>query len=173
MKSDNRNFFTRGIVTLVSLVLFLAVGSSPAMAGDYDNALKDVNGVKVVFDVTQGSPKVANIVFWAVKDLYEAEATKSLPEETQVAVVFHGPAVKLISSDRSPFQKEDYGEIDKFHDTLRQLKEDGVKLEVCLYAAKVMGVDPATILPEIKRVANGFISVSGYQAQGYGVIRVP
>jgi intracellular sulfur oxidation DsrE/DsrF family protein len=53
------------------------------------------------------------------------------------------------------------------------LKKDGVKLEICLYAAKVMGVDPETIMPEIDRVGNGFISVIGYQAQGYSVVRIP
>jgi intracellular sulfur oxidation DsrE/DsrF family protein len=90
-----------------------------------------------------------------------------------MAIVFHGPAVKLISTDRSNFKKEDLEEIDKFQMMIRQMKKDGVKFEVCLYAAKVMKVDPATILPEIDRVGNGFISVVGYQAQGYSVVTVP
>ena len=46
-------------------------------------------------------------------------------------------------------------------------------MEVCLFAANVVGVDPATILPEIDRVNNGFISTIGYQAQGYAMVRVP
>ncbi len=53
------------------------------------------------------------------------------------------------------------------------MKKDGVKLEVCLYAVKVMGVDKTTIIPEIDQVANGFVSVIGYQMQGYAVVRVP
>lgn len=56
---------------------------------------------------------------------------------------------------------------------VRQLKKDGVKMEVCLYAANVVGVDPSTILPEIDPVNNGFISTIGYQAQGYSLVRVP
>ncbi len=51
-------------------------------------------------------------------------------------------------------------------------EQDGVKMEVCLYAAKVLGVDPNSILPEIDHVGNGFISVVGYQAQGYSVVAV-
>ncbi|MFN2369039.1 MAG: hypothetical protein ABR605_08850 [Desulfurivibrionaceae bacterium] len=53
------------------------------------------------------------------------------------------------------------------------MKKDGVTLEVCLFAARGMGIEPATILPEIDRVGNGFISVLGYQAQGYGTVAIP
>jgi intracellular sulfur oxidation DsrE/DsrF family protein len=70
-------------------------------------------------------------------------------------------------------QSEYLIKIDKFQETIRQLKKEGVKLEVCLYAVEKMGLDPATVLPEIDRVGNGFISVLGYQAQGYSVITIP
>ena len=163
----------KSFVYIFSQLFLLALLASAAAAGEYDNALKDVKGIKAVFDVSQGSPGVSNVIFWAVKNVYEDQSVKSLSEKPQIAIVFHGPAVKLISTDRSSFAKEDYGEIDKFHEMIRQLKKDGVKLEVCLYAAKVMEVDPATILPEIDHVGNGFISVIGYQTQGYSVVRVP
>ena len=53
-----------------------------------------------------------------------------------------------------------------------QMKANGVKFEVCDYALKVMDVDPKTILPEIDHVPNGFISIAGYQAQGYSLITI-
>jgi intracellular sulfur oxidation DsrE/DsrF family protein len=173
MQQTHRRFFRNVVSFFTLIVLFSLVGASPAASGGYDNALKDVKGIKAVFDFSQGSPGMSNLIFWAVKNVYEDKSTNSLPEKPQVAVVFHGPAVKLISKDRSDFAEKDFGELDKFHDMIRQLKKDGVKLEVCLYAAKVVGVDPATILPEIDHVGNGFISVIGYQAQGYSVVRVP
>jgi intracellular sulfur oxidation DsrE/DsrF family protein len=52
------------------------------------------------------------------------------------------------------------------------MKANGVKFEVCDYALKVMGVDPKTVLPEVDHVPNGFISIAGYQAQGYSVITI-
>jgi len=55
---------------------------------------------------------------------------------------------------------------------IKQMKQDGVKLEVCKYAVKVLGVNPESILPEIDQVGNGFISVVGYQSQGYSVVTV-
>jgi intracellular sulfur oxidation DsrE/DsrF family protein len=158
-------------IFIMSLLLALQVSS--AMAGEYDNALKDVKGIKVVFNVSPGNPAFANIVFWAVRNVYQDEAVSTLPEKPQVAVVFHGPVVKLLSSDRSGFDEKAAAEIDKFQATLQQMKKEGVRLEVCLYAAKVLGVDPATIMPEIDQVGNGFISVAGYQAQGYTVVTIP
>jgi len=87
--------------------------------------------------------------------------------------VFHGPAVKLLSSNRSGFEKNDIAEIEKFQATLRQMLEEEVKLEACLYAVKAFGIAPDTLMPEIQQVGNGFISVAGYYAQGYTVITVP
>jgi intracellular sulfur oxidation DsrE/DsrF family protein len=159
--------------SILIMSLFLALQVSSAVAGEYDNALKDVKGVKVVFNVSPGAPAFANTVFWAVRNVYQDEAVSTLPEKPQVAIVFHGPVVKLLSSDRSGFDKKDYAEIDKFQATLRQMQKEGVKMEVCLYAAKVLGIDPTTLMPEIDQVGNGFISVAGYQAQGYTVVTIP
>jgi intracellular sulfur oxidation DsrE/DsrF family protein len=172
MRQINRSLPLKYFAILVMSVL-LALQASSALAAGYDNALKDVKGVNVVFNVSPGSPAFANTVFWAVRNVYQDEAVSSLPEKTQVAIVFHGPIVKLLSSERSGFDKKDNAEIDKFQDTLRQMKKEGVKLEVCLYAAKVLGIDPATLMPEIDQVGNGFISVAGYQAQGYTVVTIP
>ena len=164
----------RNVVSLLRLiVLFSLIAASPAVADENNNALKGVQGIKAIFDYSQGSPKMSNIIFGAVKGVYEDKATTALAEKPQIVIVFQGPAVRLITTDRSNFAEKDFAELDRFHKMIRQLKKDGVTLEVCLYAAKVVGVDPSTILPEIDQVRNGFISTIGYQAQGYSLVRVP
>ncbi|MCK4837216.1 MAG: DsrE family protein [Desulfobulbaceae bacterium] len=172
MRQKNK-WFRQNFSSILVLAAFMTFQASPAVAAGYDNALKDVKGIKALFNVSLSSAVFSNIVFWAVQNVYEDQAVKSLPEKPQIAIVFHGPAVKLLSSDREGFKMKDYAEIDKFQATLKQMKNDGVKLEVCLYAAKVIGVDPATIMPEIDQVGNGFISVAGYQAQGYSMVTIP
>ena len=164
---------SRRIVTLFFAAALVAMMVTSALAAGYDNALKGVNSYDAVFEVTQASPKVANIVFWAVKNSYEEAAVKGLARAANIAIVFHGPAVKLLSTDKTPFNGAEWAEVEKFQATLRQMKKDGVKLEVCLYAVEVMGVDKATIIPEIDQVGNGFVSVIGYQMQGYAVVRIP
>lgn len=158
---------------LLLAVACVAMLSASAFAQGYDDAFKGVNSYDAVFEVTQGNPQTANIVFWAVKDAYQVAEVKALAKAPNIAIVFHGPAVKLLSSDKRLFNGAEWAEVEKFQQTLRQMKADGVKLEICLYAAKVMGVDKATIIPEIDRVGNGFVSVIGYQMQGYGVVRIP
>jgi intracellular sulfur oxidation DsrE/DsrF family protein len=149
------------IMSVIFVALFLAFLATPAIAGEYA-ALKGVKGVNTVFDVTQASPKISNIVFWAVRDVYQNESVSKLPNSPSTVVVFHGPAVKLISTERKWFKPEEVAEVDKFADTIRQMKKDGVTFEVCDYAVKVLGVDPATIMPEIDHVGNGFVSIAGY-----------
>lgn len=164
----------RNVVTLFTmLIIFSGVAASPVVADGYDSALKGVKGIKAIFDYSQGSPKMSNIILGAVKEAYEDKATSALAEKPRIVIVFQGPAVKLITTDRSNFAEKEFAELEKFHEMIRQLKSDGVKLEVCLYAAEVVDVDPSTILPEIDHVRNGFISTIGYQAQGYSLVRVP
>lgn len=160
------------ILSGLFVVFSLTFLTTPVIAGEYA-ALKGVGGINTVFEVSQGTPQVANIVFWAVRDVHQNESVRALANPPRTVVVFHGPAVKLISTERKWFKPEEVAEVDKFADTIRQMKKEGVTFEICDYAAKVMGVDPATIMPEIDHVGNGFISVAGYQAQGYSVIRIP
>ena len=161
------------IVCLLLVVAFVALLPTSTLAKGYDKALKNVKSYDAVYDVSLGNPKVANLVFWAVKNSYEADEVKGLSGDSDIVIVFHGPVVKLLSSDRSPFNSAEWAEVEKFQATLKQMKKDGVTLEVCLYAAKVLGVDKETIMPEIDRVDNGFVSVVGYQMQDYAVVRIP
>ena len=52
------------------------------------------------------------------------------------------------------------------------MAKDGVSFEACLVAAKAFGIEPSSILPEIKQVGNGWISLIGYEAKGYSLVPV-
>ncbi len=168
--SHGRNRWMAGLFFATALMLLMP---PPGLAEGYANALKRVTGYAVIFDVSQGNPKLANVVFRAVRNAYGVPEVVSLAEKPKVAIVFRGPAVKLLSSDLAHFDAAQKAEAETFQKTLRQMKSEGVTMEVCLYAAEVMGVDQATILPEIDHVGNGFVSVAGYQLQGYAVVVIP
>lgn len=160
------------LCTALIFTFFTFISADPSLANEY-NALKGVKQVKAVFDVSLGSPQRAAVVFWAVQNVYSDESVQALPEKPEAAVVFHGPAVRLISTNRDGYSEEEKKSLDEFAAMIKEMKQDGVKLEVCLYAVKVYGLDVDSILPEIDRVGNGFISVAGYQAQGYSVVTIP
>ena len=103
----------RKFTTLVAAGIMLLATAAPALAGGYDNSLKDVTEIKAVFDYSQGSAKVSNVLFWAIKNVYEDNTVRNLPGKTHLAVVFHGPAVKLITTARDGLKKEEAREVDK------------------------------------------------------------
>jgi len=167
-----KKFLGRALFLFAVSAVFILCPASPGISGEY-KALEGVKGIKAVFDFTLGEPGSANVVFGAVKDLNNNQSTRSLSEPPKVVVVFHGPAVHLISTDLEYVDESEKKEIERFVGSIREMKKDGVTFEVCEYALKVAEVDPATIIPEVEHVGNGFISVVGYQAQGYSVVDVP
>ena len=108
----------------VSLVaaLTITLTATVAASGEYA-ALAGVKQIKAVFDVSLGSPQKANSVFWAVKNVSENESVRSLSKKPRVAVVFRGPAVKLVSTARQDFKDFDEEWLDKFARTIRQMKK--------------------------------------------------
>ncbi len=90
-----------------------------------------------------------------------------------MVLAFHGGAVKLITTDRENVPLEQHEALDEIAGLLQALlKRPGVRMEACGVATKLFGVDNATILPGIKPVANTFVSLIGYHAQGYAAIPV-
>lgn len=161
-----------GIPAVMAVALVVLV-SAPVLAGDYDSALKGVEKFDVVFDYTNGDPVIGNIILGAVETVDEAAEVKSLPNAPKKAIVVHDAAVNLITTVRGDRDDATWAEIQKFQDTLKKMKAKGAKLEVCQYALDVFKVDRSTVIPEIDQVPNGFVSVVGYQEQGYALIRIP
>lgn len=171
--SRSINPFVRSSIVALSVMVLFAAGVAPTFASGYAEAFKGITTYKAVYQFTSGDPGVANRVFWAVKNSYEDQAVRDLGIVPRIVVVFHGPVVNLISTNLAQFPDEVRIEVEQFQGTIRQMKQDGVKFEVCLYAVKMAGLDPDTILPEVDSVDNGFVSVIGYQMQGYAVVRIP
>ena len=162
----------RSLTALTFIPALLVLSAISASAGEYVS-LTGVKGLDSVFDVSLDSPQKAAVTFQAVLDVHQNQEVRALPAAPRTVMVFHGQAVKLISTDRREIEKADVAAYDKVAELIRQYKKAGIKMEVCMYAVKVVGVDPATLMPEIDRVGNGFIAVAGYQAQGYSVVTIP
>ena len=156
------------VVSLAALFLVL-LSLSYAWAAEYD-AMKGVNSVNVMFDMRDGNPQTAIIHLNLIHDTYkELVALKKNPV---CVVVFMASAVKLISTDHRGFKAEDENSLKEIAGIISKMSKAGIRVEACLFAAKVFGVEPASILPEIKRVGNGWISEIGYQSRGYSLVPV-
>lgn len=160
---------TRTIISLFLSVFLLSAFAVNVYGEEYE-ALKGLKSVKAVFDVRIGSPKSGAAHLKLIHQTYKDNAITAVTKKPDFVVVFIGPSVKLISKNREGFSPEDQKILDEIAGTISEMSKDGIRLEICLVAAKVFGVDPASVLPEIKHGANGWISVIGYQAQGYSLV---
>ena len=162
---------SRMIVSIaVALVFMLAVIGS-ASAATYES-LAGLKSIKAIFDVRAANAKSAAIQLKLIHDTYKDQGIRAVSMKPLFVVTFAGPSVKLISKDKQGFSAEDQKLMDEIAQTVQAMAKDGIKLEVCDFAAKVSGVDPASILPEIKHLPNGWISLIGYQAKGYSIVPV-
>ena len=140
------------------------------VSGEEYTAMKGIKSVKVVFDERESNPKIAALHLTGMHQTYKELAT--MKKNPVFVVVFIGPSVKLISKNREGFSPEDLKSLDEIANTISAMAKDGINFEMCLVAAKFFNVDPASVLPEIKGVGNGWIRIIGYQAQGYLLVPV-
>ncbi|AOY60524.1 DsrE family protein [Desulfococcus multivorans] len=167
MRKRSKRYIT---VLLCSLALFWAPVLSVA-AEDYD-ALKDVSSVSTMFDFRDGNPVSALVHLKLIHDTYKDAAIRSVSGKPDFAVVFMASAVKLLARNRDGFFAEDQKSLEAFDQVLQDMAGDGIRLEVCMFAANYFGVDSASLPKGLMQVPNGWISSIGYQKRGYAMVPV-
>jgi len=165
----------KSIKRILSLIIaaglvVLVIGPAGNVYGETYPALKGLDSMKTVVDFRKSSPKVAAIHLDLLHKTYNDKSLRAVDATPDFAIIFMGPAVKLISTDREGFSVEDGKYLDAIAQTLLAMNKDGIRLEVCMAAVDLVGVNPATLLPEIHKVPNGWISSVGYQQNGYALI---
>jgi uncharacterized protein len=150
--------FTSAILT--ALILMAAPAASAQEPG-YP-AMEDVGAVRVAFDFRIGDPDVALSHFDLIHSMLRDSSMIRDGTRPEIVVVFIGPSVKLISTEGDQFPK--------INQKISDMNADGVKFEICLTTAHALDIPPESILPGIVQVGNGWISLIGYQHQGYAMI---
>ena len=164
----NTKYKTTILYLFVSIVFLLS--SAANSFGDTYEALKGVESVKAVFDVRVANPKIAAVHLDLIHKTFKDKNLTIHSKKPDVVVIFMGPAVKLVSKTREGFSAEEGKHLDAIANIISNMAKDGIKLEICVAAVHLTHGDPASILPEIKQVENGWISAIGYQLKGYALI---
>lgn len=161
------------IVTSALLFIFCLSGFwvNNVSAEQYAS-LAGIKSVNTIFDFRDGNVDSALIHLQLIHDTYKDQAIQAISKKPGFVVVFMDVSVFLLSSQREEFSAKDQARLKEMDDILKSMAKNGVRLEVCLFAAKVHGVNPATFSPEIHRVGNGWIASLGYQQKGYSLIPV-
>lgn len=164
----------RSKTTIVSLVFLIGLLSTFAVgfSSQEADALKGQKSFKGVFDLRTGNAKMTSVFLKMIHDTYKSKEVESVTKEPEFVVVILGPTVKLVSTNREGVSPEDSKMLDTIAGQISEMTKDGIRVEICLFAARLMNVDPMTILSDIKKVDNGAISLIGYQAQGFSLVPI-
>ncbi|MBT8113098.1 MAG: DsrE family protein [Gammaproteobacteria bacterium] len=164
--------YTKKIISLFIGILCLFTSGLISAEKPLDaDALSDVNEGKVVWDVTVGSPIKLLLLMKVIEETYDDLVRQDVKPDMVFA--FHGPVLKLISSEPLDLPLDEEEAHEEVLDLLREFSQKpGVKMESCSIAARLLSIDNDTIMPEVKPVGNTFVSLIGYQKKGYALIPI-
>lgn len=163
-------YFAKASWFVVVVSLLFSTLSYADKPGDED-ALRGMNEGKVVWDITVGSPGKLLLMLKVIEETYDDLSSQNVKPDMVFA--FHGPVVKLISTEPLDLALDEEEAHEQVLDQLQKLSEKpGVKMESCSIATRLLGVDNDTIIPQVKPVGNTFVSLIGYQKKGYALIPI-
>ena len=126
---------------------------------------------KGVFLVDIGDAKKLNFYLEVIQGTYKGMKAQGV--EPDFILVYIGPSVKYLTTEPSEaVEAEASAVVMDIASNVEALADLGVKQEICAVATRVFGIDNDTLVPGLTLVGDGFISLIGYQAQGYHLVPV-
>lgn len=152
-----------------AMAIFVAY-STGAQAADDSAALAGLKEAKIAFDIHEGNPKL----LLARLDVID-ETRQSLIQQgvkPHFILAFRGPATRLVQTDLEKIKPEDREGAAKVAVRIKEMsKAPGLEgFEQCAVASRTQQTKTELVLPEIRVVGNGFISLMAYQSRGYAYI---
>lgn len=152
------------------LLVLVSLSFSPVQASSdlHGPALDGQKTIKIVFDVNVGEPERLllrmRLIDQTFSQLQEAGITPVF------VVAFRGKASRFITRGTIYLSEEDRPYKQKMLDWLERFKEKGFVMEQCITAANLLLIDTKDFASFVTLVPNGYISLAGYQSQGYSLI---
>lgn len=166
-----RTYFIRLPSLLGALALgILAVCSTGTRAADDSAALSGIKDGKIAFDIHEGNPKLLLARLNVIDETRQSLIQQGV--KPHFILAFRGPATKLVQTDQEKIKPEDREMAAKVAARIKEMsKAPGVEgFEQCAVASRTQETKTELVLPEIRVVGNGFISLMAYQAKGYAYI---
>ena len=160
--------FLQKVLLTISIFGCLTV---PAVAGSNQNNGSALNGLKtarVYFDV---SLKDDNLLVFRMELL--DKTVKQMEDaglKVNTVVGFRGGASRFITRDEHYVLEEEISNKKKIQDWVKRFSERGMVIEQCAIAADIHDIPHEDFMEEVTVVGNGYVSLVGYQAQGYSVV---
>jgi len=156
------------------LLIFLLGFFSQQVYAENLNNKEAMNGLKtmhVIYDIRKSNPKAMLVYLKGIESNRQNLIKEGV--EPHQRIIFIASAVKFITTKPAEDVELEYAPVLKnIAAQIEKLVSLGVKMEVCSAATRAFNVDNDTLLPGIKAVRSGFLSVMGWQAQGYQLVPV-
>lgn len=158
-------------VLLIFLMLLSPLFHGHALAGLIDDraALRDVTEGKGVFLIDFTEPKKTAFYLEIIKGSHAGFARQGVKPD--FIIVYIGPTVRFLSTTPEAELEMEHGDALKaVAAQIADLHRLGVRQEVCAIATRVFKVPNESLLPGLEPVGDGFISLIGWQTQGYKLV---
>jgi len=151
---------------LILLCLCLpAISTADQSAPNDQRALAGITTGKAVFDISTSTTESMQLYLKVIKKTVHDLKNQGVTPDFVLA--FRGAAVSMVSKDSEFNNDKDAAAITTL---IRELKQENVYFEACNIAAGMFDVDKDNLFDGIVLVGNTFVSLLGYQTQGYAII---
>lgn len=156
-------------ILFVIILIIGAVLNVQAEELQNDAALEGVTNSNAVFDISPGGERLLgqlNVIHKTYEQLV------AFGQNLKFILAFRGGATKFVTIGDKYVSSKDLKIKKKIQQKIKDINELGAKMELCGIAAKGNKVNEGDFLPGIEVVANGYISVIGYQSKGYNLVPI-
>ena len=134
-------------------------------------ALNGVKETKSVFLIDFTNVKKTAFYLNIIEGTYKGLVSQGV--KPNMVLVFIGETVKFLSTKQDEaFEMQNEDDLISIQDSIKRLSSLGVRMEVCAVATKVFNIDNNTIPKEMNVIADGFISLIGWQTQGHKLVPI-
>ena len=155
-------------IIYLSICLILSSTMASAVQFNNDKALKGLSSVKIVCDVNVGDPDLLLTRMYFLDTTYSQLLDFGV--KPTIVIAFRGKASLFITKNDKYIKPEHRKQRLEMKAWLEHFSGLGFTIEQCYIAAKSFKIDTKDFLPQVNIVANGYISLIGYQSQGYAFL---
>ncbi len=158
------------LILLASFLFVASVSYADSQSAVYNNekALKGLTATKAYFDVTIGEPKKLLVRLQLVEKTYKQLVMAGVTPTFIIGI--RSKASNFFTKGNDYVLDTDRPEKEQISALVIKLSSMKIGLEQCRIAAGFEDIDVADFLPQVRLVANGYISMIGYQSQGYSFV---
>jgi len=156
---------------VICFLTMAAVSSSFGKKIDDSVALNGIKEAKSVFLIDFTDVKTTAFYLKIIQGTHKGFVNQGV--KSKMVLVFIGKTVKFLSTKQDEaFEMENEESLKSIQNSIKELAKLGIRMEVCAVATDVFKVDNSAIPSQMDVIADGFISLIGWQTQGYKLVPI-